>query len=101
MGIYKIGEQNGNKKNLRGGAGQMGSGIAQGALEYTMQYVKDRKQFGRPLAANQGVQFMIADMATAIDAAQLLVYRAACLKDQGLPHNKEPLWQKHLQPIPA
>lgn len=66
-----------------------GLGIAQGALEYTMQYVKDRKQFGRPLAANQGVQFMIADMATAIDAAQLLVYRAAWLKDQGLPHNKE------------
>lgn len=66
-----------------------GLGIGEGALEFTCQYVKDRKQFGKPLAANQGVQWMIADMATDLDAAQMLVYRAAWLKDQDLPHNKE------------
>jgi butyryl-CoA dehydrogenase len=66
-----------------------GLGIGEGALEYTNQYIKERQQFGKPLAANQGVQFMVADMATALDAAQLLVYRAAWLKDNKLPHNKE------------
>ncbi|MBC7074834.1 MAG: acyl-CoA dehydrogenase [Syntrophomonadaceae bacterium] len=69
--------------------GAQGLGIGEGALEYTVQYIKERQQFGRPLAANQGVQFMVADMATALEAAQMLVYRAAWLKDQGLPHNKE------------
>jgi len=66
-----------------------GLGIGEGALEYTTQYIKERQQFGKPLAANQGVQFMVADMATALDAAQMLVYRAAWLKDNKLPHNKE------------
>lgn len=66
-----------------------GLGIGEGALEFTTQYIKERQQFGKPLAANQGVQFMVADMATALDAAQLLVYRAAWLKDNKLPHNKE------------
>ena len=63
-----------------------GLGIGEGALDYTVNYIKERQQFGKPLAANQGVQFMVADMATALDAAQLLVYRAAWLKDNGLPH---------------
>ncbi|MEN6459994.1 MAG: acyl-CoA dehydrogenase family protein [Syntrophomonas sp.] len=66
-----------------------GLGIGEGALDFTLQYIKERQQFGRPLAANQGVQFMVADMAAAVDAAQLLIYRAAWLKDNGLPHNKE------------
>jgi alkylation response protein AidB-like acyl-CoA dehydrogenase len=66
-----------------------GLGIGEGALEYTNQYIKERQQFGKPLAANQGVQFMMADMATSLDAAQLLIYRAAWLKDNKLPHNKE------------
>ncbi|HEX3032978.1 MAG TPA: acyl-CoA dehydrogenase [Bacillota bacterium] len=66
-----------------------GLGIGEGALEYTCNYIKDRKQFGKPLAANQGVQWMVADMATDLEAAQLLIYRAAWLKDQDLPHNKE------------
>jgi len=69
--------------------GAQGLGIGEGALEYVTNYIKERKQFDRPLAANQGVQFMVADMATALDAAQLLVYRAAWLKDNNLPHNKE------------
>lgn len=66
-----------------------GLGIGEGALEYTVNYIKERQQFGKPLAANQGVQFMVADMATALEAAQLLVYRAAWLKDNDLPHAKE------------
>ena len=53
-----------------------GLGIGEGALEYTINYIKERQQFGKPLAAFQGVQFMVADMATALEAAQLLVYRA-------------------------
>jgi butyryl-CoA dehydrogenase len=69
--------------------GAQGLGIAEGALEYTTNYIKERQQFGKPLAANQGVQFMIADMATKIDAAQMLIYRAAWLKDNHMPHNKE------------
>lgn len=66
-----------------------GLGIGEGALDYTNNYIKERKQFGKPLAANQGVQWMVADMATELEAAQMLVYRAAWLKDQDLPHNKE------------
>jgi butyryl-CoA dehydrogenase len=56
-------------------------GIAEGAYEETVKYVKERKQFGRPLAKFQNTQFQIADMATKIKAAQLLVYRAALAKD--------------------
>ncbi|NLY84942.1 MAG: acyl-CoA dehydrogenase [Tissierellia bacterium] len=64
-------------------------GIASGALEETIKYVKERQQFGRPLAKFQGLQWMIADMATEIDAARLLVYRAAFNKSNGLPYGKE------------
>lgn len=66
-----------------------GLGIGEGALDFTCNYIKERKQFGKPLAANQGVQWMVADMATSLEAAQMLVYRAAWLKDNDLPHNKE------------
>ena len=61
-------------------------GIAQGALDASIAYAKERVQFGKPLAALQAIQWMIADMATEIDAARLLVYRAAWKKDQGLPY---------------
>ncbi|SHI61322.1 Acyl-CoA dehydrogenase, C-terminal domain [Desulfofundulus thermosubterraneus DSM 16057] len=54
-----------------------------------LEYSKQRVQFGRPIAEFQAIQFMLADMATRIDAARLLVYRAARLKDKGLPHSKE------------
>lgn len=56
-------------------------GIAEGALNETIQYVKERKQFGRPLSKFQNTQFQIADMATKCQAAQYLVYRAAIAKD--------------------
>ncbi|CCQ94595.1 Acyl-CoA dehydrogenase, short-chain specific [[Clostridium] ultunense Esp] len=64
-------------------------GIAEGALEETIKYIKERQQFGRPLAKFQGLQWMVADMATEIEAAKLLVYKAAYNKANGLPYNKE------------
>lgn len=64
-------------------------GIAEGAFEETVKYVKERQQFGRPLAKFQGLQWMIADMHTEIEAAKLLVYKAAIHKSKGLPYNKE------------
>ncbi len=64
-------------------------GIARAALEASLGYSKQRVQFGKPIAANQAVQFMLADMATEIDAARLLTLNAALLKDQGLRHTKE------------
>ena len=55
-------------------------GIAEGALETTIDYVKERKQFGRSIAQQQNTQFVLADLATKVEAAQLLVYKAACAK---------------------
>ena len=57
-------------------------GLAEGALETTIQYVKERKQFGRAIAAFQNTQFQLADMATKVEAAKLLVYKAARKKDE-------------------
>ncbi len=71
------------------GIGAMALGLAQAAYEAASAYAKERQQFGRPIASFQGVAFMIADMATQIDAARLLVYRAAWLKDQGRPYTTE------------
>lgn len=64
-------------------------GLAKGALDAAITYSKQRKTFGRPLATRQAIQFMLADMATELDAARLLTYRAAALYDEGLPHGKE------------
>lgn len=69
--------------------GAMAVGIAQGAFEQALRYSKERQQFGRPISDFQAIQFMLADMATQIDAARLLVYRAADLKDRGLRYKKE------------
>ncbi len=60
-------------------------GIAQGAIDETVKYVKERKQFGRAIAKFQNTQFQLADMQAKVDAARLLVYRAACNKDAGKP----------------
>lgn len=64
-------------------------GIARAAFEASLSYAKDRQQFGAPLANLQAIQWKLADMATNIDAARLLTYRAAYLKDKGLPFIKE------------
>jgi alkylation response protein AidB-like acyl-CoA dehydrogenase len=63
-------------------------GIAQGAFELATQYAKERKSFGKPIAEHQAIAFKLADMATQIEAARLLVYKAAWLKDQGLPYTE-------------
>ena len=62
-------------------------GIAEGAYEEAVKYMKERKQFGRPLSAFQGLQWMIAGMETKIEAAKLLVYKAAWLKQNKLPYS--------------
>lgn len=64
-------------------------GIAEAALEAAVDYAKDRKQFGKPIALQQGIGFKLADMATAVEASRLLVYRAAYLKSQGIPCGQE------------
>jgi len=69
--------------------GAMALGLAQAALDQATRYAKERKQFGQPIANFQALQWMIADMATEIDAARLLIYRAAAMKDAGQPFSKE------------
>src|SRR3989338_3054835 len=63
--------------------GGMAVGLARGALEESIRYAKERKQFGRPIGDFQAIQWKLSDMATEIEAARLLVYRAALLKDSG------------------
>jgi alkylation response protein AidB-like acyl-CoA dehydrogenase len=63
--------------------GAQALGLAQGALELSVQYVQERQQFGHPIADFQGLQFMLADMAVQVDAARALVYRACSLLDDG------------------
>jgi short-chain 2-methylacyl-CoA dehydrogenase len=63
----------------------MGLGLAQGAFELASSYARERQQFGKPISSFQAIQFKLADMATEIEAARSLVYKAAWLKDQGRP----------------
>lgn len=71
------------------GIGAISVGLAQAALEEAVRYAKDRKAFGKTLAQFEAIQWMIADAATQIEAARVLVYRAAWLKEQGAFFNKE------------
>jgi len=64
-------------------------GIAQGAYESALRYSAERQQFGKPIREFQVIQFKLADMALQIDAARLLMYRAAAMKDQGKKTTKE------------
>lgn len=64
-------------------------GIAEGALEEATKYMKERKQFGKPLSAFQGLQWMVAELDVKVEAAKLLVYKAAINKDNGLPYTVE------------
>ena len=64
-------------------------GIAEGAFEEAVNYMKERKQFGKPLSAFQGLQWMIAEMDVKIEAARELVYKAAWLKDNGISYSVE------------
>jgi len=80
---YKVAIETLNEGRI--GIGAQMIGTAQGALDHTVRYVQEREQFGRSIGSFQGVQFQIADMATRIEAARLLVYNAARLKDAGQP----------------
>ena len=70
-------------------------GLARAALDHSLAYAKQRKQFGKPIAEFQGVQFDLAEMATEVEAARLLVYNAARLRDAGLPFLTEAAMAKY------
>jgi alkylation response protein AidB-like acyl-CoA dehydrogenase len=79
-------------RNLAGGRisiAALAAGLGMGALEDALAYARERRQFGQPIASFQAIQWMLADMATEIEAARLLTYRAAWLKDEGRPHDQE------------
>jgi len=80
---YKVAIETLNEGRI--GIGAQMVGLAQGALDHTVRYVKEREQFGRSIGDFQGVQFQLAEMATELEAARLLVYNAARLKDAGEP----------------
>jgi alkylation response protein AidB-like acyl-CoA dehydrogenase len=84
---YKIAIETLNEGRI--GIGAQMLGIAQGAFDYAMTFIHERRQFNKPIADFQGVQFQYARMATEIEGARLLVYNAARLKDAGLPFVKE------------
>jgi acyl-CoA dehydrogenase len=68
----------------RSGVAALSVGVARAALEYALAYAKDRQQFGAPIISNQGIAFMLADMAMKVEAARLLTWQAAWMADQGL-----------------
>lgn len=78
----------------RNGIAAQAVGIAQGALDAAVAYAKERHQFGKPIAAQQGIGFKLADMATNVEAARLLTYQAAWLESEGLPYGKESAMSK-------
>jgi alkylation response protein AidB-like acyl-CoA dehydrogenase len=84
---YKIAIETLNEGRIGIGAQMIGN--AQGALDAAVAYVKERKQFGKAIADNQGVQFQIAQAATELEAARLMVYNAARLKDAGMDIARE------------
>src|SRR5690348_2917294 len=84
---YKIAIETLNEGRI--GIGAQMLGLAQGALDHAVHYVKERQQFGKPIAEFQGVQFQLARAATEVEAARLLVYNAARLRDAGQPFLKE------------
>ncbi|MGH9556448.1 MAG: acyl-CoA dehydrogenase family protein, partial [Terriglobales bacterium] len=84
---YKIAIETLNEGRI--GIGAQMVGLARGALEYAVKYAQERKQFGKPVAEFQGLQFQIAQAATELEAARMMVYNAARMKDAGLNFVKE------------
>ncbi|MCT1576661.1 acyl-CoA dehydrogenase [Oceanobacillus kimchii] len=78
------------------GIAAQGLGIAEAALNYAVTYAKEREQFGKPIAANQGISFKLAEMATNVESAKLLTYQAAALIEAGKQCNKETSMAKML-----
>jgi butyryl-CoA dehydrogenase/short/branched chain acyl-CoA dehydrogenase len=90
---YKIAIETLNEGRIAIGAQMIG--LARGALEHAVAYAKERKQFGKSIGEFQGVQFELAKMATGLEAARLLVYNAARLRDAGLPFQTEAAMAKY------
>lgn len=90
---YKVSIETLNEGRI--GIGAQMIGLASGALESGIQYAKEREQFGQPIARFQAIQFQIAELATQLEAARLLVYNAARLKDARLPFVKEAAMAKY------
>ncbi len=90
---YKIAIETLNEGRIAIGSQMVG--LAQGALSHSIAYAKQRQQFGKPIADFQGVQFELADMATDVEAARLLVYNSARLRDAGLPFVTEAAMAKY------
>jgi alkylation response protein AidB-like acyl-CoA dehydrogenase len=84
---YKIAIETLNEGRI--GIGAQMLGVARGAWEYAAKYAQERKQFGKSISEFQGIQFQLAQMATEIEAARLMVYNAARMKDAGMPFVKE------------
>ena len=84
---YKIAIETLNEGRI--GIGAQMLGVARGAWEYAAKYAKERKQFGKSISEFQGIQFQLAQMATEIEAARLMVYNAARMKDAGVDFVKE------------
>lgn len=90
---YKVAIETLNEGRI--GIGAQMIGIAQGALEHAINYSKGRVQFGKPIASFQGIQFQLAELATEVEAARLMVYNAARLKDAGMDYIKEAAMVKY------
>ncbi len=90
---YKVAIETLNEGRI-GIAAQM-VGVARGALENALRYAQERKQFGKPIAEYQAIQFQLARLATDVEAARLMTYNAARLKDAGLPFLKEAAMAKY------
>lgn len=96
---YKVAIETLNEGRI--GIGAQMIGLARGALEYGVAYSKERTQFGKPIADFQAIQFQIAEMATELEAAKLMVYNAARLKDEGMPFLKEAAMAKYYSSMVA
>jgi len=90
---YKVAIETLNEGRI--GIGAQMVGVARGALEHAIAYAKERKQFGKPIADFQGIQFQLARLATEVEAARLMTYNAARLKDAGQPFVKEAAMAKY------
>jgi butyryl-CoA dehydrogenase/short/branched chain acyl-CoA dehydrogenase len=90
---YKIAMETLNVGRI--GIGAQMTGLAAGALDHALAYARERKQFGKPIAEFQGVQFELAEIAVEVEAARLMVYNAARLKDSGRPFQTEAAMAKY------
>ena len=96
---YKVAMETLNEGRI--GIGAQMVGVARGALECAVRYSNERKQFGQTISTFQGIQFQVAEMATELEAARLMVYNAARLKTAGKPFAKEAAMAKYYSSVVA